>query len=260
MIYAWLDVRWLLMLISGILLFAGGPKTQAQSVSGDSLQIVLVIGQSNMAGRAEMEDQQPIPHVSLLDDQGSWVPAQNPLNQYSSVRKKIDMQKVGPAYAFAQEMTKSEQYRPLGLVVNARGGTAIKEWMPGTELYNEAVRRTQLARAAGKLIGVLWHQGESDAENPDHYLWDIDVLINSLREDLGVPNLPFIAGQLSEDKPHRRAFNKLILRLPDVVPYTGVVKSNGLKTFDETHFDTKSQYELGKRYAREMKKLLKHPR
>ena len=244
----------------GVLVAVSGPPAWAQANSADSLQIVLVIGQSNMAGRAEVGEQPPLTHVSLLNDQGRWIPAKNPLNAYSSVRKEMDMQRLSPAYAFAREMVKSKDYRPLGLVVNAKGGTAIKEWMPGEELYTEAVRRAKQAQAQGTLIGIIWHQGESDAENPDHYLWDIEVLINSLREDLGAPSLPFVAGQLSEDQPQRRKFNQLILQLPEVVPNSAVVKSKGLTTFDKTHFDTKSQLTLGKRYAHEMKKLLKKQR
>lgn len=252
-----LNLRGYLLLSICIILVGGWQKTQGQSLPSDSLHIVLVIGQSNMAGRADMEDQTRIPHVSLLNDQGDWVSAQNPLNLYSSVRKKINMQRLGPGYTFAQEMIKSKQYRPLGLVVNARGGTAIKEWMPGTELYNEAVRRTQQALAQGTLIGVLWHQGESDADSLDHYLSDLETLITSLRKDLGTPTLPFIVGQLSEDKPQRSAFNAMILQLPERVPYTSVVRSRGLGTFNDTHFNTPSQYKLGQRYARALKKLLK---
>ena len=186
------STRKVFLLSACLFVTSSGLETLGQSSSEDSLNIVLVIGQSNMAGRAEVEDQNSIPHVSLLNDQGNWVPAQNPLNKYSTVRKKIDMQRLGPAYSFAQEITKSEQYRPLGLVVNARGGTAIEEWMPGTELYNEAVRRAQVAQTSGKLIGVLWHQGESNSDSPDHYLEDIARLINRLRADLGIPTLPFV--------------------------------------------------------------------
>ncbi len=248
------------MMLGLCIVFATGfQKIKGQALENDSLKIVLIIGQSNMAGRAEIlpEDQKIIPQVSLLNDQGQWIPAENPLNKYSSVRKKIEMQRLGPGYAFAKKLSQSKKYQPLGLVVNAKGGTPIEEWMPGAALYNEAVRRTKLALANGKLIGVLWHQGEGDSQNPDHYLSDIKILIESLRKDFGEPKLIFIAGQLSEDKPHRKTFNELILQLPDVVPYTGVVTSKGLKTFDETHFDTKSQHKLGKRYARELKKLLK---
>ena len=48
----------------------------------------------------------------------------------------------------------------------------------------------------------------------------------------------------------------MILQLPDVIPYTSVARSQGLTTFDETHFDMKSQLELGKRYAQALRTLL----
>lgn len=82
------------------------------------------------------------------------------------------------------------------------------------------------------------------------------VLIQALRKDLNQPNLPFVAGQLSSDKPQRNNFNKMILELPHQVPFTAVVRSANTSTIDKTHFDSESQRILGKRYALEMIKLI----
>ena len=72
------------------------------------LDIYLVIGQSNMAGRAEIrdEDSESLEGVYLFTgyDSSVWTLAKNPLNLYSTVRKKVEMQRLGPAYAFAKSM------------------------------------------------------------------------------------------------------------------------------------------------------------
>ena len=231
-------------------------KTQSHN-----LEIYLLIGQSNMAGGADIEiqDQDTLKNVYLFTGISGkeWEKAANPLNKYSTVRKDLSMQKLGPGYTFAREIAKARVGKQIGLVVNARGGTAISEWKPGTTLYNEAVKRAKMAMKNGNLKGIVWHQGESDASKAETYPEKITELIQSLRIDLDIPDLPFVAGQLSEDKPERHAFNLMILTLPKLVPHTGIVTTEGTTTMEKTHFNSASQRLLGERYAIEMLKLIK---
>lgn len=223
--------------------------------------IYLVIGQSNMAGRATIreEDKEAIPNAYLFvgQEQSTWVEAMNPMNLYSTVRKKLEMQRLGPSYAFAKTMTEAIPDREIGLVVNALGGTKIVQWLPGTRLYNEAIARTHKALVYGELKGVIWHQGEGDCdpERVKLYLGRIEVLINAIREEFDDPKLPFVAGQVFENE-RRHAFNEMILQLPDFINNTGVVSSKGTKVFDGTHFDSESAILLGRRYADEMLKFV----
>ncbi|WP_319501494.1 sialate O-acetylesterase [uncultured Draconibacterium sp.] len=224
------------------------------------MDIYLLIGQSNMAGRApiEKQDKDTLSNVFLFTGEGGheWIKAANPLNKYSTVRKSLSKQKLGPGYTFAREMAKASNGKQIGLVVNARGGTSISEWSPGGILYNEAVKRAKMAMKFGEMKGIVWHQGESDASKADSYPAKIKQLIQSLRTELGNPDLPFVAGQLSEDKTERHAFNVMILTLPTLVPNTGVVTTERTKTMDSTHFNAESQGLLGERYTREMLKLV----
>jgi hypothetical protein len=226
-----------------------------------NLEIYLLIGQSNMAGRADIEiqDQDTLENVYLFTGISGkeWEKAANPLNKYSTVRKELSLQKLGPGYTFAREIAKARVGKQIGLVVNARGGTAISEWKPGTNLYNEAINRAKMAMKDGKIKGILWHQGESDATKTEAYPEKIEELIQSLRTDLGIPDLPFVAGQLSEDKPERHAFNEMILTLPSLVSHTGTITTEGTTTMERTHFNSASQRLLGERYAAEMLKLIR---
>ena len=63
--------------------------------------VFLLIGQSNMAGRAHLEDgdDAAIPGVFLLNADGKWEAARNPLNRYATDRKVISMQRIGPGDA-----------------------------------------------------------------------------------------------------------------------------------------------------------------
>lgn len=231
----------------------------AVSASGSDdrpLHIYLLIGQSNMAGRAEIEevDEAVLEDVFLLTPQGTWVPAGNPLNRYSSIGKRLSMQQLGPGYTFASSLAAQTPDAKIGLVVNARGGTRIEEWAPGSEFYQEAVRRTREAEGDGELKGILWHQGEGNSKDPD-YLDKVSTLIQGLRSEFDNQELPFIAGQVEGDRP----VNLQIAKLSDAVPHTAWVSSGGLTTFDGTHFDSASQREFGRRYAAEMLRLQRHP-
>lgn len=221
-----------------------------EHASPENLQIYLLIGQSNMAGRVEIPEESKgiIDRCYLLNGEGKWEPASNPLNRHSSVRKDLAMQKLGPGYAFVREMLAKDKDAKIGLIVNARGGTKIDEWLGKSELYWGARKRTKAALRDGTLKGVLWHQGESDQAAADTYLGKLQTLVGNLRSDFNDPNLPFIAGQIH--KPG--AINDQIAKLPENTHATAVASAEGLTTTDGTHFDTKSQLLLGERYAAEM--------
>ncbi|MHC4249700.1 MAG: sialate O-acetylesterase [Planctomycetota bacterium] len=218
----------------------------------EALHVYLLIGQSNMAGRAPFtkEESGPVPRCYLLNDKDRWEPARNPLNRHSTIRKGLGMQKMNPGYTFAKAMLEKDDAISIGLVVNAKGGTNIRQWARGSRFYREALRRTQAAQKRGVLKGVLWHQGESDAKDAK-YLDKLKALVADIRRDLKRPDLPFVAGQVNDVK----LVNDQIARLPEVVPSTGFVSSDGLKAMDRWHFDAKSMRLLGRRYAEAMLKI-----
>lgn len=239
--------------ISAATLFAQNSSPGSYTGPKEQLHVYLLIGQSNMAGRAPFtkEESGVIDRCYLLNDKDEWEPAKNPLNRYSTIRKGIGMQKMNPGYTFAQTMLESSQTISIGLVVNAKGGTKISQWSKGTQFYKEAVRRAKQAQKTGTLKGILWHQGEGDSDNPAEYLDSLKTLIADLRKDLGISDLPFIAGQVNNVP----AINGQIAKLPERVPFTGFASSKGLSAMDRWHFDSQSMRLLGQRYAEEMLKV-----
>jgi uncharacterized protein len=227
---------------------AAAPKTPPKN-----LHVYLLIGQSNMAGHAELpEDARDIiDRCWLLNDKNEWEPARNPLNRYSSVGKDAALHKLGPGYGFVRKMLEKDKNIAIGLVVNARDDAKIDEWIGKSESYWGARKRTKAALESGTLKGVLWHHGEGDKDAADGYLDKLQSLIGNLRSDLGDGNLPFIAGQI----PSGLAINAQITKPPETVHATAVVSADGLVSTEGTHFDTKSQLLLGERYAEQMVKL-----
>ena len=242
----------LTLLVSSLLPVQGEGEYRGSKAS---LHVYLLIGQSNMAGRAAYTDKEagPLKDVYLLNGKDQWEEASNPLNRYSTIRKGLNMQKLNPGHTFAETMLKKQRGVSIGLVVNAKGGSKIDQWGKETQFYKEAVRRAKAAQERGTLKGILWHQGESDANSPEGYLKKLVALVENLRKDLGEPDLPFVAGQVNGVP----AINDQIAGLPDELDHTGYVSSKGLTTKDRWHFDSEGMKELGKRYAEAMLKLRK---
>ena len=51
----------------------------------------------------------------------------------------------------------------IALVPCAVGGTPIRRWCRGGDLYKKMLARAKIAAEAGVLKGILWHQGEGDS-------------------------------------------------------------------------------------------------
>lgn len=224
------------------------------------LQLFLLIGQSNMAGRGvpEAADQQPQPHVWMLTKALSWVPARDPMHF-----DKPAVIGVGPGLAFAKRLVEAYPNMNIGLVPCAVGGSGIDDWRPGAYYdpthsypYDDALRRARKALENGQLAGFLWHQGESDSEpgKAGVYEQKLTELVQRFRKDLNAPNVPFVVGTLGDfvvnRNPNARTVNEALQRAIQHIPNSYCVVSAGLTDKgDSTHFDTPSARTLGQRYA-----------
>lgn len=229
-----------------------------------NFHVYLLIGQSNMAGRGDIGplDEVVLDSIYLYNGTG-WEKASAPLNKYSTVRKRLDLQKMNPAYTFARKLSEYTG-KGIGLVVNARGGTSIKEWMKGydgstdMDLYEEAVARLKEAMKDGVFKGILWHQGESDQGSTTIYMEKLKQLVSDLRADLG-ENAFFVAGELGKWRDSSEDFNSVIQNISNDINRADYVSSDGLNPIDQDfgdpHFDGFSQRVLGGHYA---DKILEH--
>lgn len=235
--------------------------------SAQDYDLFLCIGQSNMAGRGYMSDEvlDTIPGVYLFNDKGRFEKAVNPLNRYSTIRKGMELQRVGPSYGFSK-MIAAKTGHTVGLIVNARGGSSIRSWEKESKdgYYEEALRRVKAAMEYGTLKAVIWHQGESDASKPELYKKQLAQLVANLRQDLNLPDLFFVAGEIAHwnrrelSSGSGKTFNEVIRHVGEFIPHAACVSSEGLSPLideNDPHFDTHSQVILGERYAAE---ILKH--
>ena len=126
-----LNKRLFLCLIFVISSLSGTQLLNGQDESPDQpLDLYLLIGQSNMAGRAPFteEEAKPLENCYLLNNEDKWEIAKNPLNRHSTIRKGLNAQKLNPGYSFTKVMLAENGETPIGLIVNAKGGSKIEEW------------------------------------------------------------------------------------------------------------------------------------
>ncbi len=257
-------MRFLKIQIILLLFFVLGNFLQAQS---NDMYIVLLAGQSNMAGRGVIRpaiDTISYPNIFSLTRDSVWVRAKNPLH-YDKPEAAVGM-----GISFAHELAhKLGGNVKIGLVPCAAGGTTIQQWLsnyyfpvtgPSTGnyyLYDNLINRAKKAAKSGTIIGLLWHQGESDAIDAyfPSYETNLKIFFQKVRTDLKNPNLAIIAGELgrylvsNHSYPRQDSINNIINRLKTTIPFYDVASSYGLVDQDGVHFTSASQVTLGIRYA-----------
>lgn len=228
----------------------------------EKFHLIVLAGQSNMAGRGKVagEDREPHPRVLVLDKQGRWKPAVDPLHF-----DKPGVVGVGLGKTFGTILAEANPDVTIGLVPCAVGGSPIDTWKPGgyhgqtkSHPWDDCVKRVARARKDGTLVGILWHQGESDS-NPAlaaEYETKFHDVVARFRKEFDAPELPFVVGQMGrfEGRPWNASKEKVDAAhraLPKSVARTAFVPSDGLThKGDGVHFDAKSYREFGKRYAK----------
>jgi hypothetical protein len=233
----------------------------------DKFHLFLLVGQSNMAGRGKVEEQdkKPHPRVLTLNKAGEWVPAVDPIHFDKTSAG------VGLGKSFGIQIAEANPDITVGLIPCAVGGSPIDSWKPGAfykpanaHPWDDFQKRAKLALEKGTLQGILWHQGESDSSEKlaGTYEKKLHELVKAFRVELA-SDAPFIVGQIGkfEDVPwneHKEQVDQAHQNLPKHVAGTAYVSAAGFKhKGDKVHFDSASLREFGKRYAEAFGKLTK---
>ncbi|KAK1358926.1 Carbohydrate esterase [Heracleum sosnowskyi] len=222
-------------------------------------QIFILSGQSNMAGRGGVINKHwngvvppqcsPNPSIHRFTADLKWVPASEPLHADIDTKKACG---VGPGMSFANVV--KDVVGEVGLVPCAVGGTAIKEWARGSYLYENMIKRSKAAveSGVGRIRAMLWYQGESDALSQhcvDAYKEKMEKLIDNVRQDLGLPQLPIIQVALASGDEKYMEKIREIQKAIDVENVV-CVDAKGLELKeDHLHLTTEACVELGQMLA-----------
>ena len=206
-------------------------------------QSVILLGQSNMAGRGDKYEVEPISddRIFMMRDD-VWVKMEEPIHTDKANAG------IGLSASFAKAFVETFDCE-VGLVPAAVGGTSLADWGIGGELYNEAIRLIRIAMQTSDVCAILWHQGEADQHNK-HYAEQLKVILDSMLRllDIDESKIVIVTGELfgtRSDAVHRAQLDKLGTYYTNY----GVAESDGLTVFDETtHFDSPSLRVFGLRY------------
>ncbi len=238
----------------------------------------ILAGQSNMEGVGDLVDvTPPHPRVMLLGMDGEWGEAKEPLHwlvdspdpvhsgdpasrqERSKNEHKTRTKGAGLGLSFAGSMTEALNV-PIGLIACAHGGTSMGQWSPdqkgegGKSLYGSMLRQFKLA--GGTVKGVLWYQGESDA-NPEaapKYAKTMEDFIAAVRKDFDQPGLPFYLVQIGRwvrpgDGKEWNIIQDVQRQIPSRILHTGVVSVVDLELDDGIHVGTQGHKRAGHRLA-----------
>jgi hypothetical protein len=244
----------------------GGSTSAGGGTGKSTFHVFLLLGQSNMAGypKALDSDKNVDPRIQVLGydacsatgrQADKWATAVPPLHECWQGA-------IGPGDNFAKTMLSSiPAGDKIGLVPCAISGEKIETFMKsGGSKYNWIISRAKAAQQAGGVIeGILFHQGESNSGDSS-WPGKVKTLITDIRTDLGIGNVPFLAGELLYSGSCA-SHNTLVKQLPSTITNAFVISANGLSvdtsdTKYNLHFNHDSQVTFGKRYADQMKTAL----
>lgn len=234
-----------------------------------------IAGQSNASGTgAGIAEDEPELGVHLFGNDEVWKLATHPLEDATGSLHPITMTGIyhghSPWLAFAKTLKHKLGY-PIGLIPAALGGSPLQRWNPEqageADLYDNMM--DMIAKAGGRVRGLVWYQGESDC-NPEDvatYARRFRAFAEHLRRDLGDPDLPILTAQINrfttpslslspsgKCTPEadrlwsmmREVQRRLALDLPQV----SIIPTLDLALSDNIHNAAASQVTLGQRFAR----------
>ena len=263
-------------------LSAGGPYEVSEAKNVLVGDLWVLAGQSNMEGvgdLSEVETSHPLVHS--FQSRESWAPAEEPLHWLGEsprpvhhvlwgqpvptevpLRDPARAKGAGLGLSFAKARVEQRGV-PVGLVPAAHGGTSMQQWDPaskgqgGHSLYGATLERVKAV--GGKVAGILWYQGESDANPTDAALYEsrMTTLVQSFRADLGQPDLPFyyvqLGGFVTDPDPGLvsgwNSVRESQRTWQSSLSNVGMVSAIDCGLDDGIHIDTAGLKTLGKRLA-----------
>lgn len=244
----------------------------------------VLAGQSNMEGVGDLENLQPRNEmIHSFDQTDKWVVAEEPLHRLVDAADRVHWRRnaekqpeklegdklqkyilarkkgAGLGLPFASEMFNRTGI-PIGLLPCAHGGTSMDQWSPslkdqaGDSLYGSTIRR--IRATGGKVRGILWYQGESDAspKAAPEFQKKFEALVASFREDLGISDLRFYYVQIGRfvNDANPTFWNDVqeSQRLAEgILKNSGMVAAVDLSLDDRIHVSTPDLKRLGRRLA-----------
>lgn len=239
-------------------------EAMSNNINKENVWVFIMAGQSNMAGRGTVEPEDTVSdkRIFSLNKDGQIVIAKEPLHFYEPERTGLDC-----GLTFAKTLiTKIPGNVSILIIPTAVGGSSIRQWLGDStyrnvKLFSNFLSKVEIAKQNGIIKGILWHQGESDANEKDIPLHKqrLHLLFSKFRTAIGNNELPVLLGELgsfSENPADFNLINKAIHEYAAEDKNSCVISTKDLKDKgDHLHFDSKGQRTMGKRFAKAYLKM-----
>jgi hypothetical protein len=169
----------------------------------------------------------------------------------------------GPEVTFGRAVADASPNVTCAIIKHAVGATNLHtQWAPGTGPIYADFRNTVAAGLAAlqtagytyEIVGMVWHQGESDALDGQQatYQTNLTNFIADIRSRYGA-NLRFLIGEIGDKYTPALAALQTVIAAQQAVatadPLSVFVPAKDLPFQDVLHFDTAGMITLGERFA-----------
>ena len=239
--------------------FSKRTEAMSNNISKENFWVFIMAGQSNMAGRGivEPEDTVSDKRIFSIDKDGQIIIAKEPLHFYEPERTGLDC-----GLSFAKALIKKiPDSISILIIPTAVGGSSISQWLGDSvfrnvKLFSNFLSKVEIAKQNGIIKAILWHQGESDANEKNIPLHKerLRLLFSKFRSAIGNNELPVLLGELGSFSNNPADFNLINKAIHDYASEdknSAVVSTKDLKDKgDHLHFDSQGQRTMGERFAK----------
>ncbi len=252
-------------------------ETEIPKEALGKLNLFVLAGQSNMSGYADIDPNhnELEPKAFVFGNNYRWRVAQEPIDDPTGQVDPVSLD-IGAGYScgtsFARTFIKHHPNEFVGLIPCAKNGSSIEEWqrsLSDNSLYGSCLKRALAASPMGKIRGLLFFQGETDAMAPDldvqrvkfPFRWGekFSRFVNDFRNDLKIRDLPVVFAQIGINKEPKAFKNWKIVQEEQRkvrLARCRMIKTDDLSLKDEVHFDNKSYQVIGERFAFAISEIL----
>lgn len=257
-----------------------GPRmddTEIPQEAAGKINLFILAGQSNMVGYGKIDPREieVSPKILVFGNDYRWKLAREPIDDPAGQVDRVSLD-IEAGYscgtAFAERFLKYDSKGFIGLIPCAKNGSSISEWqrnLSDNSLYGSCLKRALAASAMGRIRGLLFFQGESDALDPaiepqkvkTPFQWGerFSRFVFNLRKDLRQPDLPIVFAQIGAHQDARSFKNWRAVQEEQSkisLPNCRMIKTDDLTLNDPIHFDNRSYRIIGERFALAMLEII----
>jgi hypothetical protein len=235
--------------LSGVTINLGGTEVPMEHAIA-----FIHIGHSNMAGRATVPDASRPYHFQQTDPHAWMYHPGSPPALAIEPKTAGDSDAAGPGTSLVKEaaaLAPNYYFISLGW---AKASAYCSQFIPGGLYYDQLIAGPKAIKGRVTFGAIFIYLGITERHGTDAdrngFAQCINTLVTSIRNDVGVPDLPALmndyevgaTGELAVGTPEYNAIYPQIQMCPTVVSNFSLVPCDGLGMEDDHHFNLDGQF------------------